>query len=152
MMSSLISGEYPPILVAEDEESDVVLLQVAMKESQVPNALFVVRDGQQIVDYLLGSAPFEDRATFPLPGLLLLDLKMPRMTGLDVLRWLAAHPHFRWLPAVMLSSSAQATDLEQARELGAREYIVKPTSFTELAGCLRGLAERWVGQGTREKA
>jgi CheY-like chemotaxis protein len=144
-----ISDASPAILVAEDEESDVELLRFAMAEGRVPNPLSVVRDGREVVDYLLGNGSFQDRTVFPLPGLLVLDLKMPRMTGLEVLRWLKEHPDFGWLPVVMLSSSELAADVEKARELGAREYIVKPTTFVELMACLRGLAERWTGNPLR---
>jgi CheY-like chemotaxis protein len=135
-----------PILVAEDEESDVVLLRMALEKAGVPNPLITARDGQETIEYLSGEGQFSDRTTNPLPGLLILDLKMPRMTGFDVLCWLAANPAFKELPVVVLSSSSYEEDMTKARQLGAREYYVKPHSLKQLVEILRQLAERWLAR------
>src|SRR5262245_26088323 len=122
----------PPILVAEDEETDALILRMAAKQAGLANPLVVVHDGSDVVTYLEGAGQYADRALHPLPALLILDLKMPRMTGFDVLSWLGTHPHFKRLPAVVLSSSCQDSDVAKARDLGAREYHVKPHHLGEL--------------------
>jgi CheY-like chemotaxis protein len=134
----------PIILAAEDEESDALLLGMAFKRAKIPNQLVIVRDGQEAIDYLKGVAPYHDRFKYPLPGLLLLDLNMPRMTGFDVLAWLAGQPFLKNLPTVVLSSSAQDSDLEKARRLGAVDYSVKPTGLNHLVVLVQKLAARWL--------
>jgi CheY-like chemotaxis protein len=133
-----------PVLIAEDEESDAVILRFAFQRAGLAHQLFVVRDGQAAIDYLVGSAPYDDRQEYPLPKLLLLDLKMPRMNGFDVLAWLTLQPQFHDLPAVVLSSSAAQADVAKARQMGAREYFVKPHGLTELVGIVEALHNRWL--------
>lgn len=135
-----------PILAAEDEETDGVLLQVALAAAHVPNPLVIVPDGKLAVDYLSGAPPYADRTVHPLPSLVLLDLKMPRMTGFDVLEWLSRQPQFRDTPVVVLSSSLDKRDIDRARQLGAWDYFVKPHDYRGLTGMLRQLAERWLGE------
>jgi CheY-like chemotaxis protein len=128
-------------LVAEDDENDVFFLQRAFQQAKIENPLYVVRDGQEAIDYLSGAGNFSDRNLHPLPYLFLLDLKMPRKTGLDVLVWLQEHPELRCLPVVVLSSSAQVRDIEKAYDLGANAFIVKPASLkkrVELAKLIGG--------------
>jgi len=132
------------ILVAEDEASDVEILRLALKQAGLSNPLAVTSDGQEAISYLKGEGPFNDRCKHPLPELLILDLKMPRLTGFDVLAWLRNHPEFQSLPAVVLSSSSHEQDMAKARALGAREYHVKPTSLHELATIIQQLADRWL--------
>jgi CheY-like chemotaxis protein len=137
-------SKHPIVLAAEDEESDVFLLGMAFKKAGVPNALTIVRDGQEAIDYLNGDVPYHDRSRYPLPGLLLLDLNMPRMNGFDVLQWLALHPALNNLPAVVLSSSAQDSDVEKARTLGAVDYRVKPTGMDNLIQLIQEIVPRWL--------
>ena len=137
------------ILAAEDEESDAFFLGMALKKAGVRHQLVIARDGQEAVEYLNGDGVYSDRAKYPLPKLLLLDLKMPRMSGFGVLAWLATHPDFKNLPAVVLSSSAQLTDIEKARELGASDYCVKPNNLKELTRLVQELATRWL-ESSRE--
>jgi CheY-like chemotaxis protein len=94
------------VLLAEDDPNDVLLLQHAFKQAQVQTPLVAVDDGQEVVDYLLGLGSYSDRNRYPLPRLLVLDLKMPRKSGIDVLEWLKSHEMLRCLPTIMLSSSA----------------------------------------------
>jgi CheY-like chemotaxis protein len=120
------------ILLAEDEEDDVFLMQRALAKLQVPVRMEVVHDGEEVLHYLSGEGPYADRQAFPLPSLLLLDLKMPRKTGLEVLEWLEGRPEFAGLPAVMLTSSLVARDIKRAKNLGAKAYLVKSVRSEEL--------------------
>ena len=143
---------YAPILAAEDEETDGLLLKLALRESGLRNPLVIAQDGQIAVDYLSGEPPYQDRLIHPLPGLLLLDLKMPRMNGFEVMAWLVERPEFQHLPVVVLSSSTNESDMEKARQLGAREYLVKPNDFRKLTKMLQDVAARWLGDGRAGKA
>jgi CheY-like chemotaxis protein len=127
-----MSERLRPILAAEDEESDRMILEVAFRRAKLSRPLVIVRDGEEAVDYLSGKGHFGDRSAHPLPALVVLDLKMPRMSGFDVLSWLARQPELREIPAVVLSSSADESDMGKAWQLGAREYFVKPHSLDEL--------------------
>ena len=144
-----IMASYPPILAAEDEETDALLLEIALSATGLRNPLVLVRDGQIVLDYLCGKPPYQDRLLHPLPGLLLLDLKMPRMNGFDVMAWLLQRPEFQQLPVVVLSSSTNESDMRKATELGARDYLVKPNNFRDLTKMLQHVAARWLGDTAR---
>lgn len=137
-------SQHRPILVAEDEETDALILRMAVQQAGIPNPLIITHDGTETLAYLRGEAPFSDRSTYPLPALLILDLKMPALTGFDVLSWLRSRPDFTELPAVVLSSSSHEADVAKAREMGAREFHVKPHSFKELTRLVQELARRWL--------
>lgn len=142
-----MSEKFHPILAAEDEESDRMLLQLAFQKAKLPFPLVVVRDGQEAVDYLMGKGPSPERSAHAQPALIILDLKMPRMSGFDVLAWLAAQPDFKEIPAVVLSSSADEADIRKARQLGALEYFVKPHSFDGLIKTAHQIHGRWLTAG-----
>lgn len=133
------------ILLAEDEESDAMIFRMALERAGITNPLIILSDGQEAVDYLSGLGAYADRIKHPLPGLLVLDLKMPRMSGFDVLTWLAQRPEFASLPAVVLSSSPAEMDIMKAKSAGAREYFVKPHNLKDLIGILQTLQARWLG-------
>jgi CheY-like chemotaxis protein len=114
------------VLAAEDEESDAFLMQLAFGKAGLTDKLLILRDGQEVIEYLKGGGPYADRNLYPLPSLLILDLKMPRVTGFEVLAWLGVNPQFKDLPVVMLSSSSHEADIERARQLGAWDYHLKP--------------------------
>ncbi|HWX21977.1 MAG TPA: response regulator [Candidatus Binatia bacterium] len=137
--------QQAPILVVDDDDNDVFLLRRALTKAGVHNPLFVARDGQEAIDYLAGAAPYSDRGQYPLPALLLLDLKMPRVNGFDVLAWKERRPQLRQLPVVVFSSSSQAADQARARTMGAVDYHAKPADFQELVRLLKNLHERWLG-------
>jgi len=136
-----------PILAAEDEETDRFILNLAFERAQLPHPLVTVCSGKECVDYLSGVESCVDRPLHPLPALLLLDLKMPGMHGFEVLEWLVTRPKFKDLPVVVLSSSSDASDIQKALQLGARDYIVKPHSLDELVKVLQKLHERWLSVG-----
>jgi CheY-like chemotaxis protein len=116
------------VLVAEDDEIDVTLLQRAFKHAEITNPLHVVRDGHEAIEFLSRLRGLPDER---LPGLVLLDLKMPRRDGLQVLRWIREQPILRALPVAIFSSSANTADIENAYEAGANAYLIKPPSTAE---------------------
>jgi CheY-like chemotaxis protein len=134
----------PPILVAEDEESDVFFLRLAVQKSGIDHPLVAVGDGKDAIQYLNGDPPFGDRERHPFPVLFLLDLKMPRMTGFDVLIWMQQRPHLKTLPVVILTSSSLEADQRKARDLGAVDYRVKPGNVQDLNKIIQELHSRWV--------
>jgi CheY-like chemotaxis protein len=136
------------VLLAEDDENDVFFIQRAFQQAKIENPIHVVRDGQEAVEYLSGEGKFSDRRIFPLPHLLLLDLKMPRMTGLDVLHWMHEHPDFKCLPVVVLSSSAHQIDVERAYELGANGFVVKPANLERRVELAKLLGAFWLDMNT----
>jgi CheY-like chemotaxis protein len=137
-----------PILLAEDDEHERFFLRLALEQSGVANPVITVEDGREAVDYLAGVGPYADRASHPLPGLIVLDLKMPRMSGFDVLAWLSSRPDFKELPVVVLSSSALDSDIQRAKELGADDFQVKPLGFERLVDIVRALHSRWLAGET----
>src|ERR1700693_3046622 len=112
------SGQ-PVILLAEDLEADILIITRAFKDVYVPHRLLVVRSGEETIEYLLGHGQYGDRQQFPFPALLLLDLKMPRMDGFEVLRWLRAVPALNHLRVIVLTASDHIHDVNQAYKLGA---------------------------------
>jgi CheY-like chemotaxis protein len=133
-----------PILVADDDADDVLLLRRAFRKANLPNPVHVVNDGESAIAYLSGEGRYGDRDDHPMPVLLLLDLKMPRKTGFEVLEWIRAQPRLRRLRVVVLSSSRQAGDVDHAHELGANSYLVKPVVFAELVTLARTLRAYWM--------
>jgi CheY-like chemotaxis protein len=131
------------ILVAEDNEDDVFILQRALRKAGVANPMHVCPDGQEVLNYLKGEGPYADRAKYPFPRLLLLDLKMPRLSGLDVLRWLHEHPECNVIPKVVLTSSREPRDVSEAYRFGANAYLCKPASFEDLQRQLAAMQMFW---------
>jgi len=123
------------ILLAEDSSDDVLIFKRVLKKACLTPRLMVVTDGQQAIDYLAGTGLYHDRLAYPLPVLILLDLKMPRKTGFDVLEWLSLTQNK--IPAVVLSSSDEFEDVNQALRLGARACLTKPPSAEKLTELLQ---------------
>jgi len=134
------------VLYAEDEADDVFFLERAFKLAGLPNTLSVVADGEQAIEYLAGEGAFTDRALHPLPDLVLLDINMPKQSGLDVLAWLRSQPHFKSLPVLMFTSSSRPEDMEKAQQLGADDYLLKPTNPGRLVELVKSLQERWLSR------
>jgi CheY-like chemotaxis protein len=133
------------ILLAEDDPNDVVLFQRAMERAFLRlDSLKVVRDGEEAISYLSGQGIYADRDLHPLPALLLLDLKMPRKSGLEVLSWIRKQPQLRYLIVVFLTSSNSYDDIRLAYETGANSYLVKPVEFTEMVEMIRNVSIYWL--------
>ena len=130
--------------MAEDQTNDAFILERAFKKTGAKATLHFVRDGQEAIDYLEGEELFSDRNAYPLPTLLLLDLKMPRMDGFDVLEWVRSQKSLRRLLVVVFSSSEEIGDINRAYDLGANSYLVKPADFDELLKLAEDLGRYWL--------
>lgn len=119
------------ILQVEDDENDIFFLQHAFQTVGIANPLQVARDGQEAIEYLAGQGEYADRKRYPLPCLVILDLKMPRKGGMEVLEWLRNQSSLRHVPVIVFTSSARPDDIDQAYELGANSFVVKPASTEE---------------------
>lgn len=132
------------ILLVEDNPKDVFLVERAFRKAQIDTPFQVVMDGDAAVQYLAGEPPYSDRTTHPLPAVVLLDLKLPRRSGAEVLTWIRQQPQISRLPVVVLTSSREYVDINRIYDLGANAYIVKPIEFDELVNILRTLNLHWV--------
>ncbi len=141
----------PPttILLVEDSPTDVMLIRRALAQLNVGNPVQVVRDGDAAVEYLSGKGEYADRAQYPMPAVMLLDLKLPRRSGLEVLQWLRAQPGLGRLPVVVLTSSQQTKYINRAYDLGANSYLVKPVEFSDLKDMLSNVNVYWIDLNTR---
>lgn len=133
----------PVILVVEDDEHDQVFIRRAFSRAGVVNPVATVSDGEEATLYLSGVGSYEDRSLYPLPRLIITDLKMPRMGGFDLLAWMRARPEFTFIPAVVLTSSSNQADIARAFELGAKGYMIKPVQFGALESLARVIADYW---------
>jgi CheY-like chemotaxis protein len=131
------------ILLVEDEENDALLVRLAFKKNNISNPVQWVRDGLEAIAYLNGDGEFADRKHYPFPEVLILDLKMPRMNGLELLAWIRDHPQFRVIPTIIMSSSQLDSDVEKAYNLGANTYMIKPSTFDDLANTVRLTHDYW---------
>ncbi|HHN65438.1 MAG TPA: response regulator [Nitrospirae bacterium] len=139
-----VSLEDYSILIVEDNTDDVLLIKRAFQQCGVVNPLRFVTDGEQAVAYLKGTGEFGDRKKNPLPVLILLDLKMPRMNGFEFLRWLRNEPDLKKIIVVILTSSSESPDINRAYELGANSYLVKPVRFEDLIRIVKELHLYWL--------
>jgi len=130
------------VLLAEDNAHDVELTLAALEEYRLANEVVVVRDGAEAWDYLKRQGEFAERPE-GLPAVVLLDLKMPRVDGLEVLRRMKQDPDLATLPTVMLTSSGEESDLVQSYRLGVNAYVVKPVAFQEFVDAVRALGLFW---------
>ena len=132
------------ILLVEDNPSDVGLTQRALAKSRVSNELVVAEDGQEALDYLFGAGAHAGRDVTELPALVLLDLKLPKVDGLQVLRQIRADDRTRRLPVVILTTSREEQDVAQSYDLGANSYIRKPVDFTQFAQAVEQMGLYWL--------
>jgi len=132
------------ILLAEDDDDDVLLIEFAFKEAQIPNRLQVVRDGVEAISYLEGEGQYANRAEYPLPTLLLLDIKMPRKTGFEVLQWIRSQQTLRALRVIVLTTCTEPAKAREAYKLGANAFLVKPAEFRSLVDLFKSLNSYWL--------
>lgn len=132
------------VLLVEDDPNDVLLIQRAWRKANIAAPLQVVTDGEAATRYLTGGGEFADRQRYPLPILVLLDLKLPRKSGFEVLAWLRQQPVLRRLPVVVLTSSSEPEDINRAYELGANSYLVKPVQFESLQEMMQTVHIYWL--------
>lgn len=134
------------VLYVEDEENDVLIMQHAWKKAAIANPLKIVTDGAQAIEYLSGAGKFADREQYPMPFLVLLDLKLPKESGFDVLKWIRSHPAIHTLQVVVLTSSNHPEDIHRAHSLGANAYLLKPPTPDGLAAIATSLRDFWINR------
>jgi len=132
------------LLLVEDNEDDVFLMKRALKGARVANPLFVVEDGQQALDYLGGAGKFADREQYPLPAVVFLDLKLPLLSGHDVLAWIRRQRELESLVVIVLTSSNEPSDLNRCYALGANSYVVKPPTPEQLEELAKAFKWYWL--------
>ncbi|MGV3771546.1 MAG: response regulator [Verrucomicrobiales bacterium] len=131
------------ILVAEDDQNDVFLLERAFRRVGIDLPVHVCQDGEDTVNYLQGSGRYSDRQKFPFPRVLITDLKMPKLSGFDVLQWLNQHTECKLIPVIVLSSSKNEEDVKKAYQLGANCYFEKPGSLDDLSALVELAYKFW---------
>jgi DNA-binding response OmpR family regulator len=132
------------ILHVEDDPNDVMLIGRAFRKADVTAHVEVVSDGEQAVNYLSGVNANGQQELLPLPSLVLLDLKLPRKSGIEVLEWIRAQPGLKRMPVIMLTASRQTMDINRAYDLGVNAYLVKPVNFDGLVAILKSLDLFWL--------
>jgi DNA-binding response OmpR family regulator len=137
------------ILLVEDEDSDVEIFMMAAKEVRFSNPIQVVKDGQQAMDYFSGTGKYSNRERFPLPALVLLDLKLPYRMGMVVLHWLRTQSKFKSTIVIVFTSSESKSDISKAYEEGANAYLVKPPTLEGLGYLIRNLKNFWLNPDMR---
>ncbi|HEY2082661.1 MAG TPA: response regulator [Verrucomicrobiae bacterium] len=137
-------AEHAVILLAEDEEDYVLLIRHAFSKANIPNPLHVVWNGQEAISYLKGDGKYSNREEYPLPDLLLLDLKMPRVNGFEVLKWVRQQSSLAPLRVLVITSSDQIRDVNEAYKLGANSFLVKPLDFEDFTQLSHLIQEFWL--------
>jgi CheY-like chemotaxis protein len=133
------------ILLVEDDPNDIFLMERAFTRARLANPLKVVRDGEEAISYLQGDGVYSDRSEYPVPLMILTDLKMPRRSGFELLEWLQEQvEELRDIPVIVLTASNEVPDVEKARQLGAKSYLVKPGQLEDLVQMMLRLQGFWL--------
>jgi CheY-like chemotaxis protein len=132
------------VLLVEDREDDVLLIRHAFQQADLRNPLYIVRDGEEAIMYLKGEGRFANRAEYPLPDLLLLDLNMPKVDGFEVLQWIRQQPGLELLRILVLTSSERIYDVNKAYRLGANSFLVKPNDFEDFKQLSTVIKDFWL--------
>ena len=135
----------PTILLVEDTPSDATLIRRAFEKTNVLNPIIWTKNGQEALGYLSGLGQYGDRAQYPLPALILLDLDLPEMTGFELLQWKRSQPNIRRIPAVVLTIDSASSAVNAAYDLGANSYLVKPGNPEEIMRIVKLIQEYWLG-------
>ena len=140
------------LLYVENDENDVLFMRRGLKLAGLEDCLRSLPDGRAAQSYLMGEAPYADRTLHPFPGLLLMDVNLPAISGFELLGWTRQQPQFREVPIVVFSSSAWPKDIKRAFELGANDYLQKPTSGSQFVDVARKLKQMWPALAMSELA
>ncbi|MBW4688203.1 MAG: response regulator [Komarekiella atlantica HA4396-MV6] len=139
-----MNTDQQTILLAEDDSNQVLLIRRALRKANLTQPLQVVTNGEAAISYLCGEGDYTDRKSYPLPILVLLDLKMPRKSGFEVLEWMRQQPELKRLPVIVLTTSKEKTDIHKAYDLGVNSYLVKPIAFNDLTAMVKLVDAYWV--------
>jgi CheY-like chemotaxis protein len=131
------------VLLVEDDLNDIFLVKRAFKMACIQNPLQVATDGEEAINYLRGDGKYADREAYPLPKLIVMDIKMPRRTGFEVLEWVKSDGLLRRIPIVIVSSSEDPEDINRAYELGANAYMIKPVDYREVEHLFNSITHYW---------
>lgn len=131
------------ILLVEDDENDIFLVRKATQAGGEGHSLHPVHDGLEAIEYVNGAGAFGDRLKYPLPNVVLTDLKMPRMNGFEFLQWIRANEQFSVIPTIVYSNSQLESDIRRAYQCGANSYITKPTGLADMVEILRTIYAYW---------
>jgi CheY-like chemotaxis protein len=140
------------LLLVEDNADDQFIMKRALQSAGVTNPVNIVEDGQQAIDYLSGAGKFGDRALYPIPALVFLDLKLPHKSGFEVLRWIRTRSELDSVVVVVLTSSNQARDISAAYKTGANSYLVKPPTAEDLVQMAKSFKWYWLEYNRFEPA
>jgi CheY-like chemotaxis protein len=140
----MVSVNGYSVLLVEDDSNDVLFIQRAFSRVNPAITIHVVKDGDAAVDYLNGSGDYGDRDRYPLPSLILLDLKLPRRSGIEVLQWIRQKDSIKRIPVVVLTSSRERLDVDLSYDVGVNSYLVKPVSFDDLSIMIKALNTYWL--------
>jgi CheY-like chemotaxis protein len=131
-------------LIVDDDENDIFFVKRAFTEINVHCTFHTLKNGQEVVDYLIGAGPYANRELYPMPMMILMDLKMPVMDGFEVLSWLRARPGVKVIPTIVFSSSDVPSDITRAYELGANSFMTKSVTYEGLLLKLQTLSRYWL--------
>ncbi len=140
------------LLLVEDDDDDLFIMRRALERAGVKNPLYVVQNGQAAMEYLAGTGRFTDRTKYPLPVLVFLDLKLPLISGFDVLGWMRRQPNLTSTIVVVLTSSDHPSDIKTAHQLGANSYLIKPPTSQELIDMAKSFKWYWLEYNSFEPA
>lgn len=136
------------ILLVDDNKDDVFLMKRAFRQAGISHPMQVLEDGQKAVEYLSGQGAFANRREFPLPSLIMLDMRLPCMPGCEVLKWIRSQPKLACIPTLVLSASVEDRDMQRAYALGANSFLVKPLKIAELTEMMKASVEYWLNHNT----
>jgi CheY-like chemotaxis protein len=131
------------ILIADDDEEDRMLVKDALSENKLANSIFYVEDGEELMDFLHNRGKYSNKNKYPLPGLILLDLNMPKKDGREALKEIKSDPNLRMIPVVVLTTSKAEEDIIKTYDLGVSSFITKPVTFSSLVDIMKTLTKYW---------
>ena len=138
-----MKGKPVDILLVEDDQDHVELILRALKDNNLLNEVYVVKDGQEALDFMYRQGSYSDETKFPRPGLILLDIKLPKIDGIEVLKRLKTDPRFKSIPIIMLTTSTRDEEIAESYDCGANSYVVKPMDFEDFTKKVRELKLYW---------